>query len=330
MSSYSIVSRDFDYLEIPWLKYCFSNLPFFFAHIDDYSAQSQSSIPIFLVSQNSRQSLDDYFSLTESLVRERRVFGLIHISDEWYLRANYSDLYHGASFIFRNYFSPILRGKKVFQLPLGADIFFLRTFMTNPKKCCERSVPLHFSGQLKYSRIPMIRAMSGLTGNHSFPSFQSYVEYVQHMANTRFALCPNGNTTPDTYRLYEALMLGCVPIVERGLWGDYLTSLFGESCPIQSFSSWRQARKFIEKTSLGELQLYSDAVNQWWNEYLRMIPIECRDFVLRTSPPTEPAPAISRPRNQSLDFIRHILWLISLQNGYVLRARVRKIFRNAL
>ena len=39
-------------------------------------------------------------------------------------------------------------------------------------------------------------------------------EYLDEMAVAKVAPCPPGPNTPDTFRLYEALEAGCVPVVE--------------------------------------------------------------------------------------------------------------------
>jgi hypothetical protein len=328
---YVIVSRKLDYLEIPWLKYCFFRLSVDFLDIEQYKNLRALAIPIFLVSQNSSQSLEDYFMLTDSLVRSRQTFGLIHISDEWYLRANYNRLYQGASFVFRNYFSPVLQLRNVFQLPLGADYDRLKHYSAKQYNYKHRSVLVHFSGQIKYSRIPMMEAMVGLSNNGCFPSFQSYTDYLQHMSNTRYALCPNGNTTPDTYRFYEALMLGCIPIVERGLGENYFLRLFGESCPIKSFSSWRMARAFIDELSERDAQLYADKVRIWWKSYLDRIPVDCHNFVLEHSTASDHVSSASLSlRFKAVVYLRHLIWLVALQSGYVLIFRSAKFLRSYL
>ena len=37
------------------------------------------------------------------------------------------------------------------------------------------------------------------------------------LVSTEFIPCPNGFFHPETYRLYEALESGCIPIVENAL-----------------------------------------------------------------------------------------------------------------
>ena len=40
-------------------------------------------------------------------------------------------------------------------------------------------------------------------------------EMSEILSSTKFIPCPNGFFHPETYRLYEALECGCIPIVEN-------------------------------------------------------------------------------------------------------------------
>ena len=62
-----------------------------------------------------------------------------------------------------------------------------------------------------------------------------------------FVLCPAGNG-PDTHRLWEALVLGCIPIVKRNCLSEFLSDL-----PVVVVDDWRQItaaglRKWLAET----------------------------------------------------------------------------------
>ena len=40
-------------------------------------------------------------------------------------------------------------------------------------------------------------------------------EMSEVLSSTIFSPCPNGFVHPETYRLYEALECGCIPIIEN-------------------------------------------------------------------------------------------------------------------
>lgn len=47
---------------------------------------------------------------------------------------------------------------------------------------------------------------------------QPFIEYMREMASSKFVLSPRG-WGPDSYRTWEALLVGTIPIVKKGEWG---------------------------------------------------------------------------------------------------------------
>jgi hypothetical protein len=93
----------------------------------------------------------------------------------------------------------------------------------------------------------------------------SKAEFNDVMKNSIFSPCPMGNVILETWRLYESLELGCIPIVETRASLDYFTGLFGQH-PIPSFGSWEAARHYVQealadKPSLLRKQL---EIRDWW------------------------------------------------------------------
>lgn len=83
-----------------------------------------------------------------------------------------------------------------------------------------------FSGQVNNEQrrtyaAEMVRRRQKLQDGqeHTTPEFGSGMErkeYIRELANAKAAPSPSGNFTPDTFRLFEALEAGCVPIPEAG------------------------------------------------------------------------------------------------------------------
>ena len=72
------------------------------------------------------------------------------------------------------------------------------------------------------------------------PRFQSWMRQTQFA----FVLSPEGNG-PDTHRLWEALALGCVPIVKRNFLSPFLSDL-----PVLVVDDWRQISSGYLRDSL--------------------------------------------------------------------------------
>src|SRR5437868_14679039 len=64
------------------------------------------------------------------------------------------------------------------------------------------------------------------------------------LSDSTFAPAPMGNVMAETWRFYEALEVGCIPIVERHWRLNYFEDLLGPN-PIPTFYSWPSARRFM-------------------------------------------------------------------------------------
>lgn len=81
-------------------------------------------------------------------------------------------------------------------------------------------------------------------------------EYIKYMAQAKIIPCPSGPETPDTFRLYEALELGCIPVVDNPwYWGK----LFGKH-PIPTVKSWEDLPSVIENPPNFDISF-------WWERF---------------------------------------------------------------
>jgi len=320
-----LVSSSFSYLEIPWIRHILSR--FQTLEVDYKQALLYPDyFPVLIVSENSLQDKSAYTYTSSVFCRLRRLFGLIHLSDEWFVKTNHLELYQNASFVIRNYFSPVLEKPNVFQIPLGICPNLLSSLSITPKPFADRDNLLHYSGQIKYSRISMMTALRR-QGFVEFPRFKSYSEYLTYLCNTKYLLCPNGNTTADTYRLYEALVCGCIPITEKTCFIDYIKTLFSNHryprCPLNSYQSWYNACKAIMHTDINIASAQQFEIYQWWIGLSSLLPSICEEFI---SLYCIKAPAV---RFRSSSKIAHLFncllnfsWLVLMQRPSTLFIRL--------
>ena len=89
-------------------------------------------------------------------------------------------------------------------------------------------------------------------------------DYKKILEQSIFVPCPRGNSSSDTFRLYEALEVGSVPIVERD---EYWNHLFGDDHPLIQVSDWTKAANDISILSKENewLEEYSGKLVSWWN-----------------------------------------------------------------
>lgn len=116
------------------------------------------------------------------------------------------------------------------------------------------------------------------------------------LSETKLALCACGNYSPDTFRLYEALEAGALPIVEDegGLqawreafwppsllrttpWKDrywrviarkmtrpsYWRNAYGDAFPCPTLCHWENLGELVKRLDIAEV---SESVAVWWRE----------------------------------------------------------------
>ena len=118
-------------------------------------------------------------------------------------------------------------------LPLGWRPGTREHFAGEPTP--RKSVDWAFMGQGGKHRQDVVDALGGMPEGSGWlqvtDGFAKGIDqktYLDHLADAKVAPCPPGPNTPDTFRLYEALEAGCLPVVDEATY-DYLSSypLFG-------------------------------------------------------------------------------------------------------
>lgn len=87
-----------------------------------------------------------------------------------------------------------------------------------------------------------------------------YNEYLQLLSETKFAACPSAISTPDSFRIYEALEMGCVPVLDRA-GAEYFQHVWG-ACPLMAMSDWAGLK--IEL--MPDFEEFQALCKQWWAE----------------------------------------------------------------
>lgn len=92
----------------------------------------------------------------------------------------------------------------------------------------------------------------------------SVSSYREVLENSLFSICPRGNSSVDTFRLYESIEAGSIPIVVRD---EYWKKLFGENHPLIECGSWDKALKDMLKLNKNDqfIKDYRIILNKWWN-----------------------------------------------------------------
>ena len=107
-------------------------------------------------------------------------------------------------------------------------------------------------------------------GGKSFGSGLPLDKYCSILSTSSFALCPEGDRHLDTFRLWECLCCGCIPILVE--FKSQASTLLPESFLFRSFILEIFARLcsylFKRSVSLNNLQ---SSVFAWWKTYKNSI-----------------------------------------------------------
>jgi len=92
------------------------------------------------------------------------------------------------------------------------------------------------------------------------------------LSSTEFIPCPYGFFHPETYRVFEALECGCIPIVESAY--DYYDRVFPNN-PFIKINKWKDAKSILEEWDKNQVNKKSKECISWWNKKKN----ELQDFI---------------------------------------------------
>ncbi len=216
-------------------------------------------------------------------------FGLIHLSDEEGLDAD--SLYPilpPETVVWRNFAHPRLKQSRVFPIGPRADFIPIHDALT---PCSSRPFPWAFMGTLWSSGSRSLAASLFLRalpqgcfhGGHRFAQGLPLSLYRHNLLASAFALCPEGDRHLDTFRLYESLQAGCIPVLVDQ--GEVAKSLLGDLAPFPVFSTWTEALNWVQGL-LREpqcLDLTQRTVIEWWRLRRASLALAMRHTLLHDS-----------------------------------------------
>lgn len=135
-----------------------------------------------------------------------------------------------------------------------------------------------FSGQNTHiRREECIKGLESVDGFDVYPTAgftqgMGHKEYYRNMASARIVPCPSGACTQDSFRLYEALEAGCVPLADalspkEGGNPGYWDMVFG-SFPIPIVEDWSKVKDLIELIE-SDYAAVQHQIFSWWQQAKR-------------------------------------------------------------
>lgn len=145
----------------------------------------------------------------------------------------------------------------------------------------KKEIDYFFAGQITHERrieaakqleiIDEFKESNKLDGIYLFSSGftegMPHKYYYKGLASSKTSPCPSGPESPDSFRLYESLEAGCIPIVDayspKLKHDDYWTWFFDEEPPFPVYKELFQIRGYIAESVTQYPQL-SNKISSWW------------------------------------------------------------------
>ena len=218
---------------------------------------------------------DDTLIIVDSCVEEKselytklnlicsKIF-LFHLGDEFGFQ-NLLPVYDNCNYIWRPFCSSkYFNNKKVQCIPIGYKSGVLY------KKKSNRKYKWAFTGTPhKSSRHDLLFQFSNVEPFfcHKTEKFDRKIISIDEMndvlSSTQFIPCPYGFFHPETYRVFEALECGCIPIVESAY--NYYERVFPNN-PFIKINKWKEAKPILKGWGQDQIKKKSKECISWWDK----------------------------------------------------------------
>jgi GR25 family glycosyltransferase involved in LPS biosynthesis len=229
---------------------------------------------------------DDYLSVFERYEQAGYAFNVIHISDEHLNDPVHFYGYTSCKRIVRAYLRPdVPCPEKVTVIPLGPHWFPM-----SGDSIHEKSLVWSFYGTGWMGRgavLDMFRKLGPYeckifdTWEDSMEKGLKQVDYSKLLAKSLFIPCMRGQNV-ETYRFWEALEHGCIPIYIRSAGDDMYYEYISKHLPIISLPTIDHALQFMESLLKNQptLAQYRETLLKKWLEWKAELAKECRAILV--------------------------------------------------
>ncbi len=218
---------------------------------------------VFIIPGKDQNDIDSFRKINARLSKYDKVLVFITSDEEGLFDIN--EIEHPDAIIYSQY------GNGGFMFPLG--------YTTETRKILKKigyrkkDMNWFFAGQVTHKRrelcVEQLRKLKGgeLVETDGFGKGLSQEDYLESLSEARTAPSPSGAVSVDSFRTYEALEAGCIPIVDdmspiKSVRANYWYKLFGGNIPFPVFTNYDHLPKLIDKAS--RYKNYNNKVFAWW------------------------------------------------------------------
>jgi hypothetical protein len=106
-------------------------------------------------------------------------------------------------------------------------------------------------------------------------------DYLAMLVNSIFVPCPRG-MNPETFRFYEALEAGCIPIVLKTRQNEAWFRWVSEHIPLVDISTWEDAVRIMMQLLVKPetLEIYRSEIMKGWVSWTNSLKEQARRWLL--------------------------------------------------
>ena len=264
-------------LESQWLNSLFSS-PLDYR---PYPADMENNAMILHQIVHGKEIMNDLLEILNRLYQQKKQVTILHVSDEFGMDDIRMYNHPAVKKVLRNYWRPdLVSNPKVQFIPLGFANDRGGQSKSNPS-FEERKNIWAFAGSLdrpgRQNALEILRKV----GPHeeqtkptwSTPAKLTASAYVEHLRNAKFVPCFAGSKSLESYRFYEAIEHGAIPIyVPSNNCSDEYTELYGKH-PFLGFPSWEKVAEMlpllVKQPKI--MEKHREKLREWWSEKKREI-----------------------------------------------------------
>jgi hypothetical protein len=159
-----------------------------------------------------------------------------------------------------------------------------------PSSAPQKPLDYFFAGQITHPKraemqrwLEAVMKWEGLKGEavftKGFTEGLKHEDYFRKMSKAKTVPAPSGPETPDSFRLFEALEAGAIPIADNKEYWDFF---FGEADLFPNLDNWKYLQGYIGD----QVALYPSKHNKvfaWWQDYKRKMVLKISDQIKELS-----------------------------------------------
>lgn len=206
-------------------------------------------------------------------------FKVLHLSDEFMTDNISFYTLPTCKGVIRNYWrNDVPNLPHIITIPLGYHHKGI-----NSKSFIQRELIWSFHGTSWFDRtthleniISFVPHICHFTDQWNSPNMTGRDKYLSDLSNSKFCPIPKGNNI-ETFRLYEALEQGTIPIYVRIPYDDIFWNILSNKLELINIESWDKARQFIKNliNNPDDAENYRMKISEKWKIWKSEIKAVC-------------------------------------------------------